>query len=269
MTFANFIPGALPLNVAERVAAAAGPRSWSSWSMLAAMSSCWVLQHVLQPRSVQVLIVNSRVAQLPRGGSAEPGAAMTCWHSQRRGLLSRRALQGIDLIRRQVVSFLFHQRAWRYVFVEPDPILLETLGVSSPQCLDICAFLESFSEVLTSKPQQAEKVEPIALGVVRQVSQFVSDDRPPGFLGGRKKVGPLIHPNHITHPAPEDELREAESRLKIIGVAGELFDANVLFGEFRERRRPDVADQPLRPFRSAWLTSRNGNTGEEDSHEDC
>ena len=92
----------------------------------------------------------------------------------------RRRLQGIDLIRRQVVSFLFHQRAWSYVLVEPDPVLLETLGVSSPQRLDIRAFLESLSVALTRQPQQAEKVEPIALGVVRQVSQFVSDDRPPG-----------------------------------------------------------------------------------------
>ena len=76
-------------------------------------------------------------------------------------------------------------------------------------------------------------------------------------------------PNHIAHPPPEHEPRDAESRLKVIGVADELIDANVLLGEFRERRRLDVADQPLRPFGSDWLTQSNWNTGEEHSHKDC
>src|SRR5437016_1732976 len=108
---------------------------------------------------------------------------------QTESLLSRRALQGIDLIGRQVIPPLFWQRARRYVLIEPDPILLETLGVSSLQCLDIRAFLESFSEVLTRKTQQAEKAESIAFGEVGQVSQLVRHDCPPTFLGGRKKRG--------------------------------------------------------------------------------
>ena len=76
------------------------------------------------------------------------------------------------------------------MLVEPNPVLLETLGVSSAQRLDIRAFLESFSEPFSRKTQQGEKVEPIALGVVRQVSQFVSDDRLPSILGRWKKSSP-------------------------------------------------------------------------------
>ena len=74
--------------------------------------------------------------------------------------------------------------------VKPDPILLETFGVSSPQRLEIRAFLEPLSVTLTSKPPQAEEVQPIALGVVGEVGQFVSDDRPPCSSGALRRVAP-------------------------------------------------------------------------------
>ena len=76
------------------------------------------------------------------------------------------------------------------MLIEPNAVLLETFGVPATDRLDIRSLLESFSEALAGKPQQTEKVEPIALGVVGQVRQFVREDGSPTVLGSCEDRGP-------------------------------------------------------------------------------
>jgi len=82
------------------------------------------------------------------------------------------------------------------------------------------------------KPHQGKQVQPAAVDVVAQVRQFVRNDCSPACFGSSEEDSCGVHPNRISHPASQEETGKAESRLKVIGLTGELPHANVCYGEF-------------------------------------